>query len=475
VKKAGKLTLALVLAAAGAPARAAEPAPPPADGFHATPSLFWKQGDWRVDLGAAVRVRSEGWDAMAEHTDWYTGLRSRLRLQVGWRETLIVAAEGQDLRVHGLASDTTGPPKLYRDNSGKDSNTHGTDLRQLYVEARPWKGASLRLGRQDVKLGTEVLYPEPDWRYLKTQRLGERFVGTVGWSQVERAYDGGSGGVDLGGHHVSAFFTQPTTGVFDVDSAYRRNQDILVGGAAWTVKRDTWLPGTELGAFAIYYEDERDRDDGGLAHGLELTTIGVQAVGILPAGPGRFDWLVLVAGQWGDYDDLDHEGFAGLLELGYQLPDLFLAPWLRVGVNASTGDHDPADDHHATFFNLLPTNHLYYGFADQLALQNLVNPFVQLRLKPHAMVGLNLFLHRFTLATSDDAKYGGTGAFNRKAFGFPATPSRGYRYVGTELDAVVTVTPHKAVTFEAGYAKLWGGKMLRGDVRFGYVSLELKY
>jgi hypothetical protein len=428
-----------------------------------------------VDLGAALRVRSEGWDAVAPHTDWYTGVRSRLRLQVGWRDMLIIAAEGQDLRVDGLASDTSGPPKIYRDNSGKTSNSHGTAVRQLYAEARPWKGASLRLGRQDVKLGTEVLYPEADWRYLKTQRLGERFVGTVGWSQAERAYDGGWAGVDLGGHYVSGFFLQPTTGVFDIDSEYHRNKGIYVGGAAWTVKRDTWLPSTDLGAFALYYEDNRDREDGGLAHGLELYTIGAQAVGILPAGPGRFDWLALAAGQWGKYDDLDHQAYAGLLELGYQLPDVLLAPWLRIGVNAATGDHDPRDDRHATFFNLLPTNHIYYGFADQLALQNLVNPFVQLRLKPHSMVGVNLFVHRFTLASSNDAKYSGTGAFNRKTFGFTATPSRGYRYVGTELDAVVTVTPHKAVTLEGGYAKLWGGNMLRGDVRFGYVSLEIKY
>jgi hypothetical protein len=398
-----------------------------------------------------------------------------VRLQLGWKETVLLVAEGQDVRVHGLASDTTGAAKLYRDNSGKGSRSHGTDLRTLHLEVRPWAGATLRIGRQDVKLGNEVAHPEADWRYLKTQRLGERYVGTVGWSHAERAFDGGSAAFDLGGHHLAAFFVQPTTGVFDIDSAYRREQDILLGGAAWTVKRDTWVPQTELGAFALYSEDDRDPDHGGLPRGLEIFTAGAQALGIHPAGPGRADWLIQTVGQWGRFDGVDHQAFAGLLEVGYQLPDVPLAPWLRAGVNASSGDQDPRDGEHETFFNVLPTNHPYYGFSDQLALQNLVDSFVQLRLAPHRMLGINLFLHRFTLATSDDARYAGTGAFNRKSFGFSAQPSRGYRYVGTELDAVATLTLHRSVALEGGYGMLWGGKMLGGDVQLGYVSLELKY
>ena len=76
----------------------------------------------------------------------------------------------------------------------------------------------MRVGRQDVKLGQEVLYPEPNWRYLKTARLGERLVGTVGWSHVERAYDGASAGWNLSGVQLYGFGARPTTGVFDAES-----------------------------------------------------------------------------------------------------------------------------------------------------------------------------------------------------------------------------------------------------------------
>jgi hypothetical protein len=130
-------------------------------------------------------------------------------------------------------------------------------------------------------------------------------------------------------------------------------------------------------------------------------------------------------------------------------------------------------------FNMLPTNHLYYGFADQLAFQNLVNPFVQWRLAPHDMLAFNLFFHWFALMDEDDARHAGTGAFNKSSFGFLPSPSNGHRTVGTELDVVATFTPHRSTTIEVGWAWLNGGAMFRTlpgrDVQFVYASLELRY
>src|SRR5262249_4204227 len=148
--------------------------------------------------------------------------------------------------------------------------------------------------------------------------------------------------------------------------------------------------------------------DGGLAHGLSLVTLGSSLLGVYPAGPGKLDVLFFGAGQLGTYNRLDHAAWAALVEAGYQLPEVFAKPWLGAGVNAASGDHDPTDGDHGTFFNMLPTNHLYYGFADQIALQNIVNPFVQLRFTPHPTLALNLFAHWFRLASSNDARYAGT-------------------------------------------------------------------
>ena len=265
-----------------------------------------------------------------------------------------------------------------------------------------------------------------------------------------------------------------------MDDAYEPLWELRTGGVSLTAKRDAWLPHTELGLFALVHDDERDPDDGGLAGGdVEVYTFGGHALGVVPLGPGAVDVLLWAAGQTGDYAGQDQLAAAGIVEAGYQLRELPWKPWLRAGVNVASGDDDPGDGDHETFFNGLPTNHLYYGFADQLAFQNLLNPFLQLRLAPHPMLALNAFVHWFELMTRDDARYSGTGAFDRKVFGFTANPSSGQRYVGVEYDLVATLTPHRAVTLEAGFSWLDGGDVFRNaedrDVAFGYVSLELRY
>jgi hypothetical protein len=231
--------------------------------------------------------------------------------------------------------------------------------------------------------------------------------------------------------------------------------------------------------FALHYRDDRPVDEGGLADDVALTTLGAHWLGVYALGPGNADLLLWGAAQTGRYNDLDQSAGAAVVELGYQLPGVFAKPWLRAGLNVGTGDGDPTDGDHETFFNLMPTNHLYYGFADQLALQNLTNWFVQLRAAPHEKVSLNFFVHWFRLNDADDARYLGTGAFSDEAFGYVARPSLGYEHVATEYDAVATVALHPAATLELGFSWMDGSAMFRTapdqDAQFFYASLELRY
>jgi len=312
-----------------------------------------------------------------------------------------------------------------------------------------------------------------------TARLGERLVGTVGWSQSERAYDGVAAGWALAGTQLYGFAARPTTGVFAVDSAYRPLHDVWLGGASVTAKRGTLAQDGELSVFGLYYDDDRATQDGGLPNGLDIQTYAASWLSIHALGPGKLDVLLFGALQIGDYNDLNQRASAALVELGYQFPDVWGKPWLRIGLNVASGDGDASDGDHGTFFNILPTNHLYYGFADQLAFQNLEDWFVQLKLAPHAQVGLNLFVHQFRLQNSSDARYAGTGAYNKDSFGYTAQASRGYAHVGTEYDVVATFALHRTVSLELGYAFLDGGALFdpmpSQDLHFGYAALELKY
>jgi hypothetical protein len=352
-------------------------------------------------------------------------------------------------------------------------------VRALFIEWRPSETSFVRVGRQDLKLGHEVLYAEPDWKYLKTARLGERLVGTVGWSHVERAYDGVAAGGQLGGVQLLGFGMRPTTGVLDAERGYRDLDDVHVAGLTATLRRGAFLDSSELGAFAVGYRDDRPIDRGGLPDEVEVTSFGGHWLGVYPAGKGKFDALAWLAGQVGEYNDLDHRAGALALELGYQLPGVAAKPWLRAGLNLSTGDGDPGDRDHDTFFNVLPTNHLYYGFADLLELPNLWDAFVQLRAAPHPTLGLNLFVHWLKLGEREDSRYAGSGAFSESAFGYPARPSAGRTHVGREYDLVATWTPHRTTTVELGWSWLDGGAMFRAspdrDAQFFYASVELRY
>ena len=456
----------------------AQAAPP--DGLFATPSLYWQQGDHRVDLGLATRVRTESWQAFTDENSWYTATRTRVHLQYSWRDEILAVGEFQDVRLHGMDPDGTGALANYRNANGGGSQASGDDLRTLYLELRPTPKTFMRAGRQDVRFDSqEVQYAEPNWRYLKSMRLGERLVGIVDWSHVGRAYDGFAAGVDVSGVELFGFGARPTQGVFEAEDAYRPLHDIFVGGATATVERGTLLANDELGLFGLYYLDDRPVTRGGLADEVSVSTFGAHWLGVHPCGPGNVDVLLWGAYQTGDYNDLEQAAGAGIVELGYQLPNVFAKPWLRIGLNVASGDDDPADGDHDTFFNMLPSNHPYYGFADQLAFQNLWDSFVQLRLAPHPMLALNLFVHQFRLLEQDDSRYAGTGAYDDTAFGFTASPSNGHRNLGTEYDLAATFTPHKAVTLEAGFAWLDGGAVFQTsaerDVQFGYVALELRY
>ena len=311
------VTIALCAAAT---ASGLEPAP---DGFHATPSLYWQRGPHRIDLGLYVRTRPEWWSAYSDRMDLYEGTRARLRFQYSYEQIFLLVAETQLANLGSMDPLGTGALANYRRANGGREDVTALQLRNLYVELHPVKSAVARLGRQEMKLGAEIAYTEPNWKYLKTMRLGERLLGIVEWSHVGRGGDGFAGSWDFGGYQGNVFAAQPTTGVFAVDEGYQQLQDILYGGAVATVKRGTWLANTEFSFFGMGYGDDRPVKHGGLPGGVEMGTLGASALGIYPLGPGSFDALLWVAGQFGDYDHLDHGAAAGLAEFGYQLTNVF--------------------------------------------------------------------------------------------------------------------------------------------------------
>jgi hypothetical protein len=479
------MSLAVTLLIAAPAARATDP---DSDGFHATPRLGWKHGEHHVDLRFESRYRLESWQAFTSDFDTIHGFRTRLAAQYRYGNRFRLVAQGQHTAVLSLGQNTSGIAANYRDNStnGRRSSVDGIALSQLFAEWTPADDSFVRVGREFVRAGTYVGYDESAWKFLKRSRVAQRLLGTVGWTNGERSYDGVNAFGRRNGHALHAFVLEPTTGVFQIEKAYQRNRDILVGGFDYTLERGTLREDTELGAFFIAYNDDRNPNKvAGLFGEIEVYTLGARALGIYEIGPGQLDVLLWGAFQFGDYADespngevsnRDQRAGAALAEVGYQLPGIWGKPWLRLGVNYASGDDDRSDATRTTFFNILPTNHLYYGYLDQFAFQNLIDLLGQIRWRPHPKLSLDLTWHRFWLAEDADFRWVGTGAFSRTSLGYVRKGSQESTDVGNELDLTATVPLHKTTVLKTGYSHLWGGPVLgNDDADWFYFQIEVKY
>lgn len=455
-----------------------------AEGFHGTPSVGWSRGDNRLDLFLDFRFRWENWDARAtQHSNFY-GLRTRFGAIYSWRDRVRVHAEAQQTTVLDVGPQSSGPGLAYFNVSGGNTDPNSIHVRQLFVEVSPTENTGVKVGRQTLRMGTWVDYTGEEWRYIKKRRMGERLVGIVGWTNGTRAFDGIRGDIERAGHHVTGFAAQPTRGVLDVDGAFKWLEDVYVGGVEWTAPPGTLSEKLDFTAFFVGYGD--DRINTAINNDTAIYTLGGSLAGLFDLGPGKVDAFVWGAFQAGHFREgagnptLDHLAGALLAEVGYRLPDVYGQPWVRTGVNFGSGDGNPADGEHRTFFNLLPTNHGYYGLVDQLALQNLVDWFTEVQFKPIGKLSLSFFVHGFWLADSMDRRYFGSGAFTPNSLAYGSSPSQGSNNVGWETDIVLHYAVHRTTTLMVGYGQLFGGGVFggtpnNGDTQWGFAQIQFAY
>jgi len=468
-----------------------------ADGFRLTPSVSWSQGDHRFDLHFGSRFRWERWEALTNKDDNFYAVRTRIGADYTWKDRIRLFAEGQHTHIFDLDSSASGAAALYRSNAHKAgaNSVDGLAVRQLLAEARLDSDNWFRIGRQDLSDGKSIRYEEANWTYLKHGRLAERLIGGVGWTHGERSFDGLSMRMEQEGHVLHLMVAEPTTGVFEIDRMYKRQKDVIFGEMEWTVERGTWLDNTELNGFFNGYVDDRDAGKvippyfGKIA----VYTLGLSLLGIYPVGPGNIDVIAWGAFQFGRYHDsipgnsamptsvLKQKQLAGAFigEVGYQLPDVWAKPWLRTGVNFATGDSNENNNDRHTFFNIMPTNHPYYGYADQLAFSNLIDLFVQLKLAPLDKLGVEVAFHQFWLYTDNDYRYFGSGVYAKDSLGYGRSVSNGSNNVGQEIDFVVSYAVNKRLRLMGGLAHLFGGKVLSSfsdeNVDWAFCEVALSY
>ncbi len=346
---------------------------------------------------------------------------------------------------------------------------------------------SLQLGRFEFNEGMETTPKNATLAALKRDRISQRLIGVFGFSHVGRSFDGMHYSWTRDRRNVTLVGAVPTRGVFQVDGW--GNLAIPVFYAAFTdgVGRDKYDANWRL--FGIYYEDTRDilKVDNRPANvraldlkNIRIGTFGGNWIAERRTGNGPIDMLLWAVGQAGRWGTLDHRAFAFAAELGWQPEGIpRLRPWVRGGYSQSSGDSDPADGKHGTFFQILPTPRLYARIPF-FNMMNIRDAFGSLILRPNKRVDVRTDMHGLWLSNSRDNWYQGGGAFQPWTFGYVGRPSGGNSELATfwDISADIQVRPD---TLLSGYfAQVAGGGVVKSiytgsSANLAYVELTYRF
>ncbi|HEX6902288.1 MAG TPA: alginate export family protein [Thermoanaerobaculia bacterium] len=412
-----------------------------------------------------VRLRYEGFDTPARNTtadrSYHLGLgRARVGLDAKWTHwTLhgLVQAAGV---VDVPENPAFGAGSNYLSANNGDTSPSQIGIAELNAQYANG-GFRMTLGRQFFVDGFEVSTGVGHLDAMKRRLLADRLVGVADWTNVGRRFDGASFGYGKGSGHLAVFGLRPLAGTFDHEDAFDPLDDVEVYGLTVTGQHGAWIPGAEVRLFAVQYEDGRQvaqTQPGAAGDDLSITTAGAS----LLAGNASGHVLVWGALQTGEWGTADQEAWAFIVNAGRNFPSAPGKPMVHVSWEQSSGDDNPGGGDHETFFNVLPTNHKYYGIMDYVDFPNLRDLYVETLLSAGEKVKVRLALHDFALTERSDAWYGGSGAFEEESFGYAARVPASGRYpsdeLGRELDAELTWTLPHSLTLGAGGGLFWGGE-----------------
>lgn len=440
-------------------AQAPAAAPPPA---HA----------WKWNLVNMTRVESwrffEPPPSGGDPGSAFVANRLRVSLTGTWKPFDFSAAV-QYVQFGGLPTDAVGPGALgtgalYFQHSGQ-TTSRGLYPRTLNVRVRLPRGVTLQAGRFAYVSGAEAPSGRPKIEAVKRARVDSRLIGEFEWSLYQRSFDGVRADVDRKGWHAAGSWLRPTQGGFEEEAGKSLGEVDLVTGVL-ALRPDVALADTDLSLFAYRYDDDRRvaarPDNSGLSAqrvDVGITTFGVSAVGASPAGRGEVDYLAWFAAQTGDWYGQSHRAWSLAAEAGYQWKKARGQPWVRGGYLHASGDGNPSDDRHETFFPMVPTVRKY-SMTTVYSTMNLDDLFAEVIVKPATRLTARLDVRRLWLAEAADRWYAGSGATQRTGtfFGYSGRRSGG----STDLAPFVM---EGAADLALG--KHWSANAFAGAIRGG--------
>ena len=428
-----------------------------------------------LEISVNWRTRAEGWN-------WFEGPTgnsdyglwdSLLRVGIGQtRERFDWFIEGEQPSILGLPNDAVvaapqgqlGLGGTYYAANNNHTNVANGFIKQAFLNLRQLGPVGLKVGRFEFFDGMEVKPKDPFLATVIQGRVSSRLISNFGFAAVQRSFDGVQLSATSGQNNVTFFGARPTQGVFQVKGMNELDVDTYYG--AYTRSVTAKQSAGELRVFALGYIDHRTRvlktDNRPSAvrsadlGKVEIATWGADYVHVVnTTNAGKFDFLVWGALQTGSWGSLTQRAGSFVGEGGWQPPVKALKPWVSVGYSYGSGDGNPNDSHHGTFFQVLTTPRQYARFPFYNMMNN-EDWYGTVNLKPVSKLGLRSEVHALRLASASDLWYLGGGAFQPKTFGYTGRPSNSNRGLANVWDLSADYQFTKAFGATLYYAHAWG-------------------
>ena len=349
-------------------------------------------------------------------------------------------------------------------------------------------GQSLKLGRMEFNDGAEVIPEDATLAALKRDRIAHRLIGIVGFSHVGRSFDGVQYVLNRPKLNFTFFGARPTRGVYQVDGWGDLNANVFY--SALTGQLPGKRSNVEWRVFGLGYSDYRngvvkvdnrplDVRTADTGH-INIGTFGGHYLQTVQSSLGTVDLLFWGAAQIGSWGNLAQRSGSFVAEAGWQPPVLrTVRPWLRGGYDYGSGDGNPNDKTHGSFFQVLPTPRIYARFPF-FNMMNCRDAFGELILRPSKALTIRADIHSLALANRNDLWYSGGGIYQPSTFGYTGRPSNGQVGLATLYDVNADYNLNSRVSIGVYYGHA-AGKLVVQSVyptgrngNFGYLELTFR-
>lgn len=389
-----------------------------------------------------------------DDTDGLNLWRGRLGLTLKPAKGLKLYYQFQDARV---SDDSTSGSKATLEDWAETRQLWGEGQLDNFKPAPlGLTGIILKIGRQEFSYGSQRLIGPVNW-----SNVGQIFdAGKLSFKFADRKLD-----IDIfAGGKVLIKSPREQNDLYDGSANDRLSGYYVLYSGLKNTTIEQYVLNRNTDGKTVSFRQTGDGE-------IEDYTIGARAKGKL-AGTS-FDYEIEAAKQVGNSGALDVDAQMAIAILGYTFDNSW-KPRLAFEFNYASGDSDASDGQRATFDNLYPTNHLFYGYMDFVSLQNINNYRLQLNVFPHQRLELAADTHFIFLDSSKDSLYAANQTVKR------ATAAGAGTHVGNEIDLLAKFQATKSVEILAGYSHLFAGEFLKDtgaddDADFAYIQTTLNF